>query len=219
MSELIEAIQAAQAAGLDLKTLLEMKVTYLSWAVPIIVLFLLQLLAKRYGWVAALEKRVPSGGLYQRIVAALPLTVAGAVLPNLSTGSADIALALKTALIGFGIGLFRQKPTGDTGDGRAKPSDSDGRSTMFRMSLVALVLLFMPSCASFKPIVRTIDNLAKEACAMYFGEQMGVSLEDAAKAYCNTRKALDPFVTELLKAQEKAGLASSEVQGITKAEP
>lgn len=69
-------------------------------------------------------------------------------------------------------------------------------------------------CAAAKPIVRTVDNLAQEACALYFGEQIGLSFEDALRTYCQTREALDPFVEAILAAQQEAGPQAAQKLGL-----
>lgn len=42
--------------------------------------------------------------------------------------------------------------------------------------LLLVCALGLGGCAAVKPIVRTVDDLAREACNLYFSEQMGVEL-------------------------------------------
>lgn len=42
-------------------------------------------------------------------------------------------------------------------------------------------------------------------CKQYFGEKKGLSLEDAAKAFCATDEQLAPFLHEVLGAKQRAG--------------
>lgn len=60
-----------------------------------------------------------------------------------------------------------------------------------------------------KPAVRTVNDLAYELCGLFFSEKMGLNPIDAAKVYCDTHENLKPFIDEILKAKQKAGVKSS----------
>lgn len=62
-------------------------------------------------------------------------------------------------------------------------------------------------CAAWKPAARTVNDLARDACVLYFGPQMaGLSIEDVARTACSTRKQIDPFLREILAGQQRAGM-------------
>ena len=82
------------------------------------------------------------------------------------------------------------------------------------IALIVSVAFSLTSCAGIKPVIKTIDDLAQDACGMFFADRMGISWEDAARAYCNTREALAPFIDPLLEAQAKAGGEAAAAQGI-----
>jgi hypothetical protein len=85
---------------------------------------------------------------------------------------------------------------------------------MKRWFSVFLVSLFvMTSCAGALPVVRTIDDMARDMCAKFFGEKNGISLEDAARTYCQTREDLDPWIGPLLEAQKAGEKAAAKKHG------
>lgn len=71
------------------------------------------------------------------------------------------------------------------------------------------------SCAAVKPVVRTIDDLARESCQFYFRDTLGISFEDAARTYCKTREDWAPFIDPLLRAQAEGGALAAEQQGLS----
>lgn len=76
-----------------------------------------------------------------------------------------------------------------------------------RSAMLAL-LLVLPGCSAWtaaKPVVRTADDLAQEACALFFGDKMGIDVVAAARAYCATREAWAPFINPILAATHEGG--------------
>lgn len=67
-----------------------------------------------------------------------------------------------------------------------------------------LVGLTLPGCSGVKPIARTVNDIAREACELFFSEQQGMSIE-TARDVCAAREVLDPFIREILAAQKAAG--------------
>lgn len=60
-------------------------------------------------------------------------------------------------------------------------------------------------CATAKPIIKTVHDIAHDACVAAFGEtKPGLSLEDIAKAYCATDEQLRPFIDGFLSAKKQA---------------
>ena len=70
-----------------------------------------------------------------------------------------------------------------------------------RLALLLVVALLTTGCANFKPIARTVLDVARAGCEMFAAEQ-GLSISDV----CATEKQLQPFVDGLLAAQRQAGV-------------
>jgi hypothetical protein len=84
-----------------------------------------------------------------------------------------------------------------------------------RLGLVTLVFVacvYMPGlmgCAVFqsaKPVLRTVDDVATNLCALFFADRQSISVEDAARTFCRTKRQLQPWIDEVLAAQQAAGL-------------
>ena len=74
-----------------------------------------------------------------------------------------------------------------------------------KLPLVACVLaLALSSCAGMKPVARTVNDIARGACELFFAEQQGMAI-DVARDVCAAREVLDPFIREILSAQKAAG--------------
>lgn len=80
-------------------------------------------------------------------------------------------------------------------------------SKLFAVVLLSLTLI--GGCATLKPVLRSVDQIAQAMCAAFFSDKQGVSVEDAARIYCATREAWEPWVGPALEAQ-KAGGAKAE---------
>ena len=65
------------------------------------------------------------------------------------------------------------------------------------------LLLFVTGCAGGKPYVRTADDAATWACAAFNSQRQGLSLEDAAGAFCKTKAQLQPWIDQLLALQRQ----------------
>lgn len=83
-----------------------------------------------------------------------------------------------------------------------------------RASLTGLFLLssclLLTGCPMFVKTIKTADDAAKMACEIFFAERQGISIKEAAAAYCATREALEPW----LGAQELAGKQAAEKMGL-----
>ena len=73
-----------------------------------------------------------------------------------------------------------------------------------RRTLALVALAFLPLSCAAKPVARTVNDIARDLCAMFFAEQQGISFEDAARDARATREVLDPFIREILKAKQNA---------------
>lgn len=74
----------------------------------------------------------------------------------------------------------------------------------FAPAALAVALGLVASCSSVKPAARTVNDVARDLCSMFFSEKEGISFEDAARGACSTREVLDPFIREVLKAKQAA---------------
>lgn len=82
------------------------------------------------------------------------------------------------------------------------PPDSAKRSTIASLVFLATTLLLLSGCAAFqsaKPALQTADSLAQQACAVFFGQQRGMSVEDAAEAFCEAKEQYQPWLDALLR--------------------
>lgn len=70
--------------------------------------------------------------------------------------------------------------------------------------LVALALL-IPACSGGFPPPRTVNDLARAACAAYFSRVQGISIEDAARAICTVPEVLAPFLRAQQTGEAQAG--------------
>lgn len=90
-------------------------------------------------------------------------------------------------------------------------------TTMHRFTPILLLLTTL-SCAAAKPVLRTTDDIATEACGLFFSEKTGISLEDAARGICKTKEVLQPYIDALLAAQQQAGV-NAEKLGLVRPDP
>lgn len=74
-----------------------------------------------------------------------------------------------------------------------------GMKSLFLIAFVSGV-----SCAEVKPVARTVNDIARDACEVAFSEQelpQGVSVKDL----CKTHKDLQPFIDSILAAKQQVG--------------
>jgi hypothetical protein len=75
---------------------------------------------------------------------------------------------------------------------------------MKTLSLLALVSV--AACAEAKPVARTVNDVARQACEVAFSEQelpQGLSVKDL----CKTHEDLQPFIRSILAAKQQVGAA------------
>lgn len=72
---------------------------------------------------------------------------------------------------------------------------------MKKIFLLIAIVWLTAGCAQFKPIARTVVDIARGACEMFAAEQ-GLSISDV----CATEKQLQPFVDGLLAAKREHGV-------------
>ena len=72
------------------------------------------------------------------------------------------------------------------------------------LSVVAVVAtLAISACAEVKPVVRTAVDIARDLCAMVTAERAGISTEEAARTFCATESQLEPWLDEVLAAEQR----------------
>jgi hypothetical protein len=76
------------------------------------------------------------------------------------------------------------------------------------VALLGVAAIGVMACAEVKPVVRSIHDVAKGMCALFFAERQGLSLEEAASTFCATEAQLRPFIEHALEAQQTAGAAA-----------
>jgi hypothetical protein len=96
------------------------------------------------------------------------------------------------------------------------PSSTPHHDAMVRMSrslgyLAALALL-VAGCSWLKPATRTVKDAAEILCGAYFSESAGLSVEEAARAFCSTEKQLRPWLDQVLAAKQTAGAQAAAAQ-------
>ncbi len=85
---------------------------------------------------------------------------------------------------------------------------------MFNLNnwLLVLALALVCGCAALEnsldpetvATVTSIDDVAQGLCAISFGDEMGVTVPEAAETYCDTREKFAPWIDPAL-ASMKAG--------------
>lgn len=71
--------------------------------------------------------------------------------------------------------------------------------------LAILALLALTSCASVKPIIKDLNDVAVEACLAAFGQDNPkLTADQVLKAFCASDEALQPFIDGVLTAKSKA---------------
>lgn len=77
--------------------------------------------------------------------------------------------------------------------------------------LIALLVLPLSGCAEWKPIAKTVVEVARGACSL-FAEEQGLSFKDV----CETEEQLRPFVDSILSAKQ---IAAAKRMGIAAPAP
>jgi len=86
------------------------------------------------------------------------------------------------------------------------------------MLAAALVALVVVACASWKKAVLTADDVAAQLlCGQANAERMGISVEDAVDAYCNTRPTWEPWLDAVLSARQAGAVRAGLVRGASSA--
>ncbi len=149
---------------------------------------------------------------------ALVLAGAGAFVGAWSSGLSwqlAVGVTLYTMAVGgpMSVGVHRiaKEASGRKGEPASGRSGAGGLAAGLVL-FVAVAGWSAPACSSAKPILRTVNDVARSMCAIFFAERQGISIQDAARAFCATENALRPWIDEALKAQAAAA-ARAEAEG------
>ncbi len=69
---------------------------------------------------------------------------------------------------------------------------------------ITLGLCAAGACAQVKPVIRSAVDIARDLCALVSSERYGISAQDAARMFCATEAQLDPWLQEILAAEQRA---------------
>lgn len=170
------------------------------WLVLAAICFGVDYAIKQFGLAERIERRFTWGKVACVALAALPATILGVAWPAVTSGDTDPTSAVKGAvmrlLVPVGVAIWARLPK--------PPSSGTGTALLVLM----LGLPAFTGCAFWqeaKPVVRTVDDLARDACSLFFGEKMGLDVVDAARAYCATREEWAPFIDPMLAGMDQGG--------------
>lgn len=93
-----------------------------------------------------------------------------------------------------------------------------GKEVSGNVGLAIALGFLLVGCGSVKPLVRTVDDIARDLCAVHFGEQLGIPFEEAARTYCEAREDWAPFLDPLLAAKREGGELAAQRHGISRQE-
>jgi hypothetical protein len=158
-----------------------------------------------WGWAPPIVQRFLPGVVL--VVGALPSALAEVTSWN------DFAVAVLGALALALPGRHTDIPKEHPPETKVPPTPTPPDVTPLALFLLVCLSLSAQSCASAKPVARTVSDLAQDACSLFFAEKQGLSVEDAARAFCSTHEKVKPFLDELLAAQERAGAKASAALG------
>lgn len=101
------------------------------------------------------------------------------------------ALRALFAVLTMGIGAM-----GIHGAAKASPLSYGGGPSA--VLLCALALPALTGCTEGKVIARGANDIARDLCALHYGQREGISLDDAARTFCQD---LRPWLDLVLRAQ------------------
>lgn len=81
-------------------------------------------------------------------------------------------------------------------------------TAILMVGMLSLAALDLPGCAMVKPVIRAVDDIARDACQLFatgHPDQLGgVSPAE----FCDAREHLEPFIDHILSGQQAAGAAA-----------
>lgn len=79
-------------------------------------------------------------------------------------------------------------------------------TTTIRLRALAFAAaLALSACSGGIPAPKTINDVARAACAAYFARTQGISVEDAARIICAIPEVLAPFLLAAQNGEQTAG--------------
>lgn len=77
------------------------------------------------------------------------------------------------------------------------------RARVFAAACV--IALLTGSCAPRDVRPRDVNDLARDACAIYWSKRNGISVDEAVRAFCIVPEILAPFLQAQKQAESSAG--------------
>lgn len=77
--------------------------------------------------------------------------------------------------------------------------------TPHRLALAGALALALGACSGGFPPPKTVNDVARAACAAYFSRLQGISVEDAARVICAVPEVLAPFLRAQQSGEAQAG--------------
>jgi hypothetical protein len=160
---------------------------------------LLKILTLRSDWLFA---RLPRPLQW---LPAAALMVGGAFVDAFQSGASwqvAIGLAVYAALSGTPMAVGSHHIGKRLIPALKTPRKTADRARRGTLAAIAALASLLSGCAAFqsaKPALQTADSLAQQACAVFFGQQRGMSVEDAAEAFCEAKEQYQPWLDALLR--------------------
>lgn len=188
---------------IDLVTAIQSRAWY---AVAGVALFLLlDVWKRRPMWVDA---RIPDGYRW------LPVIVIGFLTAFVDGYRMGLTLWPNVAMAVYGVLTISGTAMGVQGALKESPLKGGGQWGGPGGAALLLVLAgacgFSTSgCATLKPLARTTLDVARSLCALHYSEREGLSLDDAARSFCETEAALRPWLDLALRAHRDGALPAA----------
>ncbi len=77
---------------------------------------------------------------------------------------------------------------------------------------LGILLALCASCAEARPIIKSVNDVARDLCAVFYSQRQAVSFDDAARSFCATERQLAPWIDEVLSAEHRASLRAAHAQ-------
>lgn len=114
------------------------------------------------------------------------------------------ALRALFAVLTMGVGAM-----GLHGAAKASPLPYGGGPSGVLLVLgIGLGMLAPTGCAEARSVARNANDVARELCAMHYAQRDGISLDDAAKTFCQD---IRPWLDLVLRAQREGVAGACEV--------
>jgi hypothetical protein len=138
----------------------------------------------------------------------LPAAIIGTIYGVLGTGG-DVVESLRLAALALLAPVVHR--IAQRYQGRLPEKPARANSVRVGMTMALACILLLPSCAAWKdakPVLRTVDDIARSLCGQFFGEKQGISVEEAARKFCQYRDDYAPWIDGALALKQSGGKAA-----------